>query len=286
MSISPLLRSSVPLRSYGGQAPLLRCLDIDLTYRCAVPAGGGWSLPFGKTEHVTIPALRDVSFDLHEGEWLGITGPNGSGKTTLLQVLAGLLVPERGIVAKRGRVSCFFGLGEGFHPERTAVENLRFFRLLYGLSEDDQYPVEQIIRFAGTESHKDLPLKYYSTGLRMRLAFSAAIHVDADIFLFDEVLAVGDEEFREKCFTTMQSLKERGAAVILATHNAPALFRHCDRLIGMRSGRIVQDDSVRIWKRLHEERQEQEKICRSNIHRVYQRTRNRSQQQCLAGLDK
>ena len=266
--------------------PLLTCLDIDLTYHCSVFASGGWSLPWSKTDHISIPALRSVSFDLHEGEWLGIAGPNGSGKTTLLQVLAGLLVPERGIVAKRGKISCFFGLGEGFHPERTAAENLRFFRLLYGISENDRYPIERIIHFAGTESHKDLQLKYYSTGFRMRLAFSAAMHVDADIFLFDEVLAVGDEEFRETCFTMMHSLKERGAAVILATHNPSALFRYCDRIIGMHSGRIIQDDSARVWKRTHEERCEQDKICRSNINRVYQRTRNKSQQRCIVGFDK
>lgn len=191
---------------------------------------------------VIVDALQPLSLTVKKGEWVGIYGHNGSGKTTLLRVLAGLLQPDSGEVRVEGSVSCFFELGIGFHPERKAEENIYLHGLLQGYSRKEiRAMTDDIIRFAGIESHLDLPLKCYSTGMRMRLAYAAAAQIDRDIYLFDEVLAVGDVGFQYTCMQHLFAMKEKGKTVLLVGHGLDALQLLCDRIITMEHGVITSD---------------------------------------------
>jgi len=224
--------------------PLIRCTGIRKVYRAPL-------IPMAllqerilrgylHREHRLIVALDDVSLELRPGEWLGVCGPNASGKTTLLKVLAGLLPADGGSVRRRGRVSCFFELGVGFHPERCAAENIYLHGLLQGMSAREIAAVTQtIIDFAGVRNHAELPIKCYSTGLRMRLGFAAAMHVDADAYLLDEVLAVGDVAFQKKCEEHVRAMKAAGKSGILAGHSISGLERVCDRIVHLESGRLA-----------------------------------------------
>jgi len=188
-----------------------------------------------------VNALEDITFSLRKGEWLGVYGPNGSGKTTLLLIIAGLLHKDRGSVETDGTLSCFLGLGTGFHPERTAYENIYHHMILHGVSKKSIAPlIHSVIQFAGVESHRDLPLKCYSTGMHMRLAFSAAVHIDSDVYLFDEVLAVGDEAFQKQCEEKLQSMKKAGKSAILVSHDLSQLERVCDRVLFMKQGSLSE----------------------------------------------
>ncbi len=196
---------------------------------------------------VTVHALRDVSLNIEKGEWLGIFGHNGSGKTTLLRVLAGLLQPNTGTVQRTGTFSCFFELGIGFHPERKAEENIYLHGLLQGYSRKEiREMTDDIIRFAGIESHIDLPMKCYSTGMKMRLAYAAAAQVDRDIYLFDEVLAVGDVAFQFACMKHMLALKEKGKTVVLVSHGIDSLEMFCDRIVTIEEGRLMSEVIVAL----------------------------------------
>lgn len=188
-------------------------------------------------EKLRIHALKDVSLTVAPGEWVGVYGPNGSGKTTLLKVLGGLLDPDEGQVERRGRLSCFFTLGVGFHPERFASENIYFHGLFHNMSSDViQRATEKIIDFAGVRSHAHLPLKCYSTGLQMRLAFAAMAHVNSDVYLLDEVLAVGDKEFQEKCKAHMRAMRAAGKSAVLVLHDEDVLRGFCDRILYLENG--------------------------------------------------
>lgn len=194
---------------------------------------------------VTIEAVRDASFALARGEWLGICGNNGSGKTTLLKMLAGLLHPDAGEVLCDGTVSCFLELGAGFHPERSAEENVRIHSLLHGIpSRQIDDVVERVIAFAGVETHRLLPLKCFSTGMRLRLGFASVAHVDSDIYLFDEAAAVGDQEFGAKCVRFYRDLKRAGKSAILVCPAAETLTPFCDRILTMRDGRLTGAQAV------------------------------------------
>lgn len=191
----------------------------------------------------TVHALTDISLRIECGEWVGITGPNGSGKTTLLQIIAGLLPPDSGSVQQRGAMACFFGLGLGFHPERNAVENIYHHGILHGMSpEQIQKRTKNIIDFAELWTHVDLPIKCYSTGMHMRLAFAAAVQVPAQVYLFDEVLAVGDIVFQKKCRAHFKGLRANGKTVIMVGHALPELKRWCDRIYHMESGKIIRSE--------------------------------------------
>jgi len=193
----------------------------------------------------SITALQRVSLSLRLGEWVGLYGPNGSGKTTLLNILVGLLVPDRGTIFRGGSCSCFLGLGTGFHPERRADENVYIHSLLHGLPRQEALSaIPNIIAFAGTETHEDLPLKCYSTGMQLRVCFAAAVHIPADIYLFDEALAVGDNEFRERCWAKMQELKRCGRSAMVVSHSMGDLERMCDRVVQMEAGAIIGEQRL------------------------------------------
>ncbi|UPA22768.1 ABC transporter ATP-binding protein [Candidatus Peribacteria bacterium] len=197
-------------------------------------------------KRVTVHALQNTSLAVKKGEWIGIYGHNGSGKTTLLRLLAGLLHPDTGSIERHGSLSCFFELGIGFHPDRKAEENIYIHGLLQGYSPKEiRKMTQEILAFAGVDDFLDLPIKCYSTGMRMRLAYAAAAQVDRDIYLLDEVLTVGDEAFQEQCRMHLQSLKENGKTAILVSHTKGELEAVCDRILFMDHGRVVSEE--RMW---------------------------------------
>lgn len=190
-------------------------------------------------------ALSNVSVSLHKGEWIGITGPNGSGKTTLLRILAQLMLPDTGAVEQNGSISCFFELGAGFHPDRCAEANVRVHGILHGMSSREiQEAMPKILAFADIETHVNVPIKCYSMGMRMRLAFAAAAFINSDIYLFDEIIAVGDLQFQQKCQSHLRGMRQRGKSAILVAQDVHALRGFCDRILYMENGVIQKEEVV------------------------------------------
>lgn len=188
-----------------------------------------------------IDALQDISLHVRDGEWLGLYGPNGSGKTTLLRILADLMVPDSGTVERHGSMLSFFDLSSGFREDWHADENIYFYGLLQGLSRRQIRDLtDQIIDFAGIADKRTLPFKCYSMGMRMRLGFSVVAHLDADIYIFDEVLAVGDAAFQKQCKDHFRRMREAGKTVVLVSHGLEDLQKLCDRVIHMERGKIVE----------------------------------------------
>lgn len=186
------------------------------------------------------PALRDVNFDVRPGEFLAVVGKNGSGKTTMLRCMAGIYPPDTGRIWVRGRVAPFIELGVGFNEELAARDNLITSGMLLGLSARQiRARYDDILRFAELERFAELKLKNYSSGMAMRLGFSLTTHVDADIMLFDEVIAVGDLAFRRKCFRRFGELKAAGRTLVLVTHDMDIVRRLCDRALLLDRGELV-----------------------------------------------
>ena len=198
---------------------------------------------FRVAKYEKIRALEDVSFEVQEGEFLGIIGPNGSGKSTLLKILAGILVPDKGNIEIDGKISPFLELGVGFNMDLTARENVYQNGIILGLSRkqiDERF--DSIIKFAELERFVDTKMKNFSSGMHVRLAFSVAIQVDAEILLMDEVLAVGDMHFQQKCFDVFNKYKDDKKTVVLVTHDMGAVQKYCTRAIFINQGKIVADD--------------------------------------------
>lgn len=182
-------------------------------------------------------ALRDVSFEVEQGEALGIIGPNGAGKSTILKLLAGTTEPFRGRVETHGRVAALIEIGAGFHPDLTGRENVFLNGAILGLGKREiQAKFDSIVGFAELERFIDTPVKRYSSGMYMRLGYAVAAHLDPDVLLVDEVLAVGDAAFRRKCLEHMQGLLSSGRTVVLVTHSLAALGDLCPRTIVMAQG--------------------------------------------------
>ena len=194
--------------------------------------------PFQRTTFEANRALDDVSFTVEPGEFFGVVGPNGSGKSTLLKILAGIYRPDRGVVRIEGLLSPFIELGVGFSDELTARDNVRVNATLLGLPlRELDRRFEEIISFAELERFVDQKLKNFSSGMQVRLAFSIAIQVPFDVLLLDEVLAVGDQDFQEKCFATFDRFREQGKTVVLVSHDLTAVARVCDRALLLVDGR-------------------------------------------------
>lgn len=188
-------------------------------------------------EHVL--ALSDVDLSVRQGETLGIIGRNGSGKSTLVRIIAGIYKPDTGHVLTRGRVSALIELGAGFHPEFTGRENVYVNGIILGLSKKEvQRRFDDIVQFAGLEEFIDVPVRTYSSGMFMRLGFSVAVHVDPDVLLVDEVLAVGDEPFVKKCMEKMDEFKRRGKTIVMAGHDLLLVERWCDTALLLERGRV------------------------------------------------
>jgi ABC-type polysaccharide/polyol phosphate transport system ATPase subunit len=196
--------------------------------------------PFRRTTYERNDALRDVTFTVDRGEFFGIFGPNGSGKSTLLRILAGIYVPDRGAVRVRGLLSPFIELGVGFNMELNARENIRINGTLAGLTKHQlAEKFDEILEFSELERFVDQKVKNYSSGMLMRLAYSIAIQIPFDVLLLDEVLAVGDESFQEKCFVTFDRFKEEGKTVVLVTHDPALLWRFADRVLRLEAGTVA-----------------------------------------------
>lgn len=191
-----------------------------------------------------VEALRDVSLSVPRGATVGIVGRNGSGKSTLVRIIAGIYTPDIGRVSVAGRVSALIELGAGFHPEFTGRENVYINGIILGLSKKEiGRRFDEIVRFAGLEAFIDSPVRTYSSGMYMRLGFSVAVHVDPDILLVDEVLAVGDEAFVRKCLGKMDEFKREGKTIVVAGHDLLLVERWCDAAIFLEDGRVTAQGS-------------------------------------------
>src|SRR3954469_5883113 len=187
------------------------------------------------------PALKDVSFAVDNGEFFGIVGRNGSGKSTLLKCLAGIYATDRGRIYVNGRLSTFIELGVGFNPDLPARDNVMINATMLGLSpREARRRFDAVIDFAELHEFIDLKLKNYSSGMMVRLAFAVMIQVDADILLIDEVLAVGDAAFQQKCFDEFARIRQEGRTVLLVTHDMGAVQRFCQRAMLLEEGRVVE----------------------------------------------
>jgi ABC-2 type transport system ATP-binding protein len=194
--------------------------------------------PLRRTAYEENRALADVTFSVQTGEFFGIIGANGSGKSTLLKVLAGIYSAESGIVRINGRISPFIELGVGFNMELNARENVRINATLLGLTgEEIRARFHDIIGFAELERFVDQKLKNFSSGMLVRLAYSIAIQVPFDILLLDEVLAVGDQRFQEKCAETFKRFRAEGKTIVLVSHDLEAISQYCGRVLLLRHGR-------------------------------------------------
>lgn len=190
-------------------------------------------------------ALQDVSFDVMHGEVVGVIGHNGAGKSTLLKLLSRITYPTRGRIALYGRTGSLLEVGTGFHPELTGRENLYMNAAILGMSKyttDSKF--DEIVAFAGVERFIDTPVKHYSSGMRLRLAFSVSAHLEPEILIIDEVLAVGDAEFQQKCLGKMNESAQEGRTVIFVSHNLPTVRELCTRAILLDKGQIVADGGV------------------------------------------
>jgi len=197
--------------------------------------------PFKQVDYEMNDALTKVSFEVDEGEFFGIVGPNGSGKSTLLKILAGIYPPATGEVQLRGMLSPFIELGVGFNPELTARDNVRINATLLGLSKAElreQYDV--IVEFSELARFMDQKLKNFSSGMQVRLAYSIAIQARFDILLLDEVLAVGDQEFQEKCFDTFSRFIAERKTIVFVSHDLESVRRYCDRAMLLTHGSVTR----------------------------------------------
>ena len=200
--------------------------------------------PFAKKQETAeiLWALRNVSFSINEGEVVGIIGRNGAGKSTLLKVLSGITYPTSGQVKVRGRVASLLEVGTGFHEELTGRENIYLNGSILGMKKREvETKMNAIIEFAGVERFIDTPIKRYSSGMRLRLGFAVAAHLDPDVLIIDEVLAVGDAGFQKKCLAVMEDLRKGGRTVLFVSHNMAAVENLCSRGIWIDGGRVRQD---------------------------------------------
>src|SRR5437870_7209738 len=196
----------------------------------------------------SVAALKSVSFAVDRGEAFGIIGRNGSGKSTLLKIVSGILKPTNGIVRVNGRIDALIELGAGFHPEITGRENIVINGIMLGLSKREiEERFDAIVEFSGIGEFIDQPVKTYSSGMYVRLGFAVAVHVDPEILLIDEVLAVGDEEFSQKCIAKIQEMKYRGVTLVFVTHQLDQVRNLCDRAMWLDHGTIRSiGDPVRV----------------------------------------
>lgn len=195
-----------------------------------------------KSHRESFWALRDIDLSISTGSTVGLIGHNGSGKSTLLKVIGGIIQPTTGTVLSRGRMAALLELGAGFHPDLTGRENVYLNAALLGLSrqEIDRH-FEAIVDFSGIEAFIDTQVKFYSSGMYVRLAFAVAIHVDPDVLLVDEVLAVGDEPFQRKCIDKIAQFQAEGRTIVLVSHSSDQVGRLCDRVVVLDKGVVKHD---------------------------------------------
>jgi ABC-2 type transport system ATP-binding protein len=186
--------------------------------------------------------LQDIDLTINKGETVALIGVNGSGKSTLLKLMTRIIYPNKGKIIVNGKLTSLLELGAGFHPDFSGRENIYFNASVFGLTKKEiDERLNTIISFSELEEFIDNPVRTYSSGMYLRLAFSVAINVDADILLIDEILAVGDQHFQEKCYEKLRSLKKEGKTIIIVTHSMEAVKNFCDRAIWLHEGHIKKD---------------------------------------------
>ena len=223
-----------PLKNYKKYRSLYDFSDID------------FDDPTENADSNILWALRDVSFDVKKGEVVGIIGRNGAGKSTLLKILSRITPPARGSIEIHGRSSSLLEVGTGFHPELTGRENVYLNGTVLGMRKKEvDSRFDEIVEFSGVEKFLDTPVKRYSSGMMVRLAFAVAAHLEPEILIIDEVLAVGDSAFQEKCLNKMQDVGTSGKTVFFVSHNMAAVTRLCERVIMLENGRVIADGPAR-----------------------------------------
>ena len=189
--------------------------------------------------------LKGINLNIKKGEAVALIGVNGSGKSTLLKLMTKIIYPNKGEIITHGKLTSLLELGAGFHPDFTGRENIYFNASIFGLNKKQiDERIEQIIEFSELEKYIDNPVRTYSSGMFMRLAFAVAINVDADILLVDEILSVGDQHFQEKCLNKMKELKTEGKTMVFVTHNLESAKELCDRTVWLHQGVIKMDGAT------------------------------------------
>ena len=186
--------------------------------------------------------LKDIDVEIKKGETVALIGTNGSGKSTLLKLMTKIIYPTKGTVQTNGKLTSLLELGAGFHPDFSGRENIYFNASIFGLSKSEiDRRLNDIIAFSELEQFIDNPVRTYSSGMYMRLAFSVAINVDADILLIDEILAVGDQHFQDKCFKKLEELRDSNRTIVIVTHSLDSVKRLCNRAIWIKDGNVCMD---------------------------------------------
>ena len=189
--------------------------------------------------------LKDINLDIKKGETVALIGVNGSGKSTLLKLMTQIIFPNKGTIETKGKLTSLLELGAGFHPDFSGRENIYFNSSIFGLTRKEiDARLDQIIEFSELQDFIDNPVRTYSSGMYMRLAFSVAINVDADILLIDEILSVGDQHFQEKCFNKMRELKKEGKTMVFVTHSMESVKNLCDRAVWLSNGVVRMDGNT------------------------------------------
>lgn len=188
-------------------------------------------------------ALKDVTFNVRKGECVGLYGPNGSGKSTILKLVSNVTYPTKGTMRVQGKVAPLIELGAGMHPDLTGVENIYMNGTILGLTiRELKQKIPDIVEFSGLDDFINVPVKKYSSGMYLRLAFSIAVHSPADIFLFDEVLAVGDEDFQAKCHERLAAIRSNNGTIVVVSHDIATLRRICDKMVSLQHGAVVEGE--------------------------------------------
>jgi ABC-2 type transport system ATP-binding protein len=215
-------------------------LQKQRTFKELLPALAG-----GQKAIESFWALKDINLEIKKGETVGIIGPNGAGKSTLLKLIAGVTKPTKGEIMINGEIAPLIELGAGFHPELTGRENITLNGVILGLSKKEvAEKFKEIVDFAELWEFIDQPIKHYSSGMYLRLAFSVAVHTNPDILLIDEILAVGDESFKAKCFKKMEEFKKQGVTIVLVSHDLEKVKDFCQRAIYLNKNHILIDGDV------------------------------------------
>ena len=189
--------------------------------------------------------LNDINLEIKKGETVALIGVNGSGKSTLLKLMTQIIFPNKGTIETKGKLTSLLELGAGFHPDFSGRENIYFNSSIFGLTKKEiDERLDQIIEFSELQDFIDNPVRTYSSGMYMRLAFSVAINVDADILLIDEILSVGDQHFQEKCFNKMRELKKEGKTMVFVTHSMDSVRNLCDRAVWLYQGKVKMDGNT------------------------------------------
>ena len=197
-----------------------------------------------RNESELYTALKDINLDIKKGETVGLIGVNGSGKSTLLKLMTKIIYPTKGEIITHGKLTSLLELGAGFHQDFTGRENIYFNAAIFGLTKQEiDKRLDEIIEFSELGEFIDNPVRTYSSGMYMRLAFSIAINVDAEILLIDEILAVGDQHFQEKCFNKLQELKESDKTIVIVSHSLDQIENLCTRAIWINNGLVEMDDT-------------------------------------------